>query len=361
MADPVTGAPSASNPSTPTVVGVNGFTYGFDPDTDVVLVPADSAPLPKPAAAADPSPPTPTPAPEPKKYQHATPVAEAALRCGWTKAELDATPPEQLAADVFRLTQELHRQQLEDAREAALARTQFDRPAPPQQQPTPAPEPKDPWEEEIDRDLAEYDDGIKSKFKKAARVRDDELKALREKVAALEEREVKRTQQSTFEVLDDAFATLGESAAAVFGGLTRAELVAEATEAHRGYLVRRGAVVQAAGLTNADAPAVVRRKIAAAARLLYGDAAFGARPPAESPADYASPSGQPAPRPAPPKDPGTGRFLPRGGAPAPTEEEWAAAGAAVPTQRATADLPPGPSKAERTAAKWMKEHGWQAE
>lgn len=155
-------------------------------------------------------------------------------------------------------------------------------------------------------------------------------KALEAELAAVRQGEQTRQMTSATELIDDAFDSLGEDYATLFGKGPAADL----GEAGKGALARRIAVLNQAGVNLGNASKSSRAKIRAAAEVLF--------PREPKPvADEDSPYN------------GAGKGKKPAGKVSP--EEWAQAGTARPTQRAGAPEVKGPELAKRNLARKMNQ------
>lgn len=225
--------------------------------------------------------------PAPTKHVHSQHLVNLALHYGFSQADIDSTSPADLRHDV-QMTQ------------AAIAGSK------------PAAEPvKAAPTVEVDEDeeyLAEVDANpdVDPKFKKFLRslkkkADAKDTKDVRENLAKLEERDVKRERERTFDMIDVGFGALGEKFQHLIGVGDRGEI---SDPGERGW---RGAILDKADIKAGDNQRTISKKMqAAAAVVAAGKIKADDNDEPESLNAYAD-----SPKPkkqAPPKDPATGRF-----------------------------------------------------
>lgn len=276
-----------------------------------------------------------TPAPEeseePAEHQHPPRLVRLARVMGFSQADIDATPSEQL----FLAVQQ--EQQIRDAERRATPR----QPEPRREEPRPAPTaPARPEEEEFDFER-DFEDGQGGTVRRKVKLGDydpliqrlyTENKALRTRLEERDKAEGEREKKSMFARVDDAFEALGDEK--LYGSGSIEELYAAGAQEE---ITRRNAVAAAAGIQQGDSQRTIDRKIRAAHKAVYGaapareeDAAeYGARP---------AKNGKPA-RPT-------------------RRERWEGGVVARPTNRRGAALPRGNEAADQAIRDWMEEHGY---
>lgn len=222
-------------------------------DDDLPGDPEPKKPPPKknvaPPAAKQPEP---EPEPEPKKHRHSSRLTALAGEYGFTQADLDDNPSEVLWEEIHRL------QQIEAARKP-VQQVQTEKKAEPEVE-------KDPDEEYL-AELAEVDPKLAGLIRRLKST--DHLKPINErleKLDALEKAEQARQARHATEIVDAAFAALGEKFEPLIGSGPIADL---ADPGQRGW---RAEIYQRAKIDFAnDSPSRISAKIKAAALALAGD------------------------------------------------------------------------------------------
>ena len=225
----------------------------------------------KPATAASPTPPA-----APIKHQHSAYLVSTARKLGFTQSDLDNYPSNEIWEAIHQTEAQA-------------------KPAPKS-----APVEKPVEDEEYDWNSEEVAGvpGLKSHLQKQAKEL-KELKAKTAKIDEFEKAEVSRTNRRNEEVIDDAFAALGERFESIVG---KGDMTSLADD---GAKRRRVAIYGSAAINlQQDTSRTIARKIAEAALLLYPAVA---KPEVEDVGAGAYAGGPPVKK-VPPKDPATGRF-----------------------------------------------------
>lgn len=304
---------------------------GFDPELDLPPEVADDTPAPKKAdAPSAPAPPTEQKpaAKAPEKPAHAPRVLRLARELGISEADIAATDPAELSDWVMESLDRI-------ARQPAAAK------------PSPAPEPEEDYgfgeyEDEDGAkkkvDLSGYERPIRHVFKTLAQ----ELKAIKAENAELKESTRRREARDAYDAFDAAFESLGDAGKAIFGDGPGTAMDTASEESQRRHFV-----LQAAKLKAGDSPAVIKKKIAAAVKTLYGPVG------GDSPAPKKAAKDAPAETPADDRPRAkNGRF---------TAEEWEEAALAKPTSRTPPPAPKGEKLAMANLAKKMHRFGMPVE
>ncbi len=287
---------------------------------DTVLEPAAVAPV-EPVAA-----------PEPAKSKHPEALVLRAKELGADDAYIDSLTTNQLAHAIY-LTERRERELL---REQQVANALQRQPAP---EPPPAPAVVD--DDVIDAETASAIDPKILKRLDRVKSLEKELEEIKGHVKAGAERERAREQKTVFDRIDDAFASMGEKYAKLFGEGTHEELASGNPSALR----RRAAVVREAGFTkDIPAPKVLLQKLRAIADDLFMPAESAAPQDPNAYGEGVIPKGkQPA--------------KPKGGA-RPTQEEWDEAALVQPTSRQSpVDKVKGDKAAMQAVHDWQKRNG----
>lgn len=300
---------------------------------------AAAKPAAKPEAAAE-------PAPVPAKPKFSQRLLRLAEQFGMSKAEIDACDT---AADLEAEVR-YARAELQDARGRQNVQVVGANAVSPQPA-APAPKPA-----EVDEDeevLAKINDpefGLDPSIAKLLNRLVKGRKELAEEVGSFRKREESREAAARYDAFDAAFESLGESFHAVFGEGDRH------TNTDADAFARRAAAVNAAGLADGDSPATMKRKIAAAAKKLFG-VVTAPVPASEKPADGYGVSGSVS-TPTTPKDPKTGQFVKPAAVKKSKEvEEWEDAQLARPTARNGGAEPKGDAAARKAVEKWHRDRG----
>lgn len=259
--------------------------------------------------------------------EHPSYLVNAALRFGYSQAEIDSTPTDQLHRECNRIYnhQETMRQEMATQRtfDQDVQRTQ-DAIQPP----------KEPDAESL---LAELEaEGAEPRYIKVLRealLKSKKTEDIEKRLAERERLDTERSRRTLWSMVDDAFESLGTAGEEYFGKGPRAELVSNSEEA-----IRRDMVYARVQFADGETFKAIEKKIHSGAKLFIKAAAATEVPVAAAANPY-----QPAPT-APVARPiaSNGRRY--------TEEEWAAAGVARPTHRTQDDLPTGEEKALATVA-----------
>lgn len=255
------------------------------------------------------------PAPEAAKPQHSDEALELAEYYGFDPVDVELMTPVELNAQLHRRTRAEMRRRWEE-RAAAEA-------------PPAKPAAEVPADEFAQLESEGYDPKIVAAHRKQAA----EIAALKKQLEDTGKSNDQRQQVAAAERLDDAFASLGDDAAAYYGDKSGFEMAGNSPE-----MLRRQLLIQAAkvDLKNIPSLRVLVNRLKAADKVIRP---VVARPEPteeeeEDPNPYARPAAAPNGRQTPPKDPRTGRFVP------PTEREWDEGGLLRPSQRGR----PGPDK-----------------
>lgn len=316
------------------------------PETPIATTPAASASAmifdaEESVASATPATPTPPTPAVVEKPKHTARALRLAGEFGFTQAEIDEMTPEELTRSVDIAAIQTARMNKEYA--TAMAHIQARQPQPP---PTPdavaatAANPED--------ELSLDENVVHPEVIKANRLLKDMAKKLREQEAREQSRnqaEAERTNLERFEVIDNAFESLGDTYRALLGNGSASDLKPESAE-----MKRRMAVLQQTGLdfNKPMSAKALTKAIVSTAQLLFGAAA---QPAVADP--YAAGVNGSAPvtpsRPVPPKDSRNGRFV--------SATEYENGALATPTQRKEIDLPPGRERAVANVAKILGDRG----
>lgn len=289
----------------------------------------------KPAA-----PPATPPAPT-----HSKRLVSQARAYGVSEATINKLPSDALEDLVFDLLEQERAASRDASRTGALRAAVERPPSSPAAGQSSAPAPREgnpPTDPDDEIDWGEYEeDGVKKKVDgseiapgivNAFKAMQKQLKAVTSQLTAAQQRELQREMAGTFDSIDAVFAKFGGP----FGDGNRHTIKAGSLEANLRnlYLQHLQANPPESGTPAEALEALI---------ISRGHAPRAAG--AESP--------HPAPsKKLPPRSEVNGQFV----KPTP-EEEWAAAGAARPTQRKPA-IPKGTRAAEKAASDWMTEHGY---
>jgi hypothetical protein len=292
-------------------------------------------------------PPPPAPAPPKHTHTHSRVMTRLARRAGFTDEELAETSPDDLKDALLVAQDEARATGAANAAGRASAGGNASTPQPTGPQPPreaePAPEAFD-----VGLDEADYGAPLVGALKKMADHFQAKLAALEKGLSGLGQIESRRQMQTAAEQIDAGFGDLGDTFHPLLGKGQRGE-VGEAE------MERRIAVVNSVQRRPGKGP--LRQQIAERAREMFG---LGADKVPIVPGGNAST--QPA-RQTPPRDPETGQFVTGdGGAGAGlTEEQWAGAGLARPTQRVAPQEPKGDRRAEKAVNDWKQRNGYTRE
>lgn len=292
---------------------------------------AEETPTPKagkknaPKAPPAPEPesePEPTPTPKPA---HSPRLVRLAQTYGISQADIDSLTSEELMAEIGY---EQERIKVEQSRKVA--------------EPPPAAAPKPAAAAEVDplEEIEQMvkDGAITEQVARVMRAPLKEAKALKEKLARLdelEEREKVRAGRTIDDALNDVFSQVSDRYGKYFGIGDVSDLKDGSDERNRRILV-----VRSAGLQPTDSEREIKKKVMAVIRLTYGEGSEAAAPKpsvgAQTPAGTAAAS-------APRKKT--------------RDEEWREAELARPSARNGATEPKGPHGAKLKVAEIMKERG----
>lgn len=321
---------------------------GFDPEIEPQMFVESSVPVAGQAGSAAAPPPSAAAAGAPAEYKHPARLVRDAEAVGLTEDEILSTPPEYLQRTVYAAMRAMALAGGGRAGGEGVAQKQ------PAQAPVaaPVPEPEvDPLDDPEFDDPAVYDPKIVKAMRSLKKGQAEEVKALKEKLAKMEQLEQQRVQaqqQSRDQYIDNLFIKLGPKYAAVFG-------VKPAAKMHPSdpQFIARQKVLEIGDKLEGEPEECLRR----AAEFLYGDKAAQVEDeeeetpvPAPVPVGKKKPSvAQPAASPAGVPAPVPGKAL------ADRQAAWNGAATARPTQHARS-LPKGDRAAVVTAARWMREN-----
>lgn len=296
----------------------------FDPVLDSI---EPLQPQAKPAAK-----PTEQPV-SPAKHQHSRSAVRRALKLGATQAQISATDPDTLEDWIDDQSEAQARLREEAAEARAIERYHRAQAAPVQQ----------PKQEEDE--LALDDEFLNSIDPKAAKLLKKIPEILKQNREFAQDRE-RRAQTDVSEAVDEALEEIARTDLYGEGDITS---IADGTAERK----RRMALFSAAGITKDDSPSVVRRKVKATHKLLYGASPKAPEAEPEAPT-Y---GGEPASAGQSDLAPHTAPLVPKSnGKPRITPDQWAAATTQPPTSRGKKQ-PKSKERAYAEVAKQMRENG----
>lgn len=281
-------------------------------------------------------------APEPKSApRHSARMLQLAADFGLGKEEAEEMSPDRLQDLIYNLTRHAAKasreRQVEQAQETDRRLSQ---------EPAPVAQPAE--EDDYAHLRGKWDDEIVNEFSKLAK-KNKELEAGHQKFVA----EANQRESQTYSnILDDSFADLGPQYERLLGSVGMSQLDPASPEAQR-----RRAIFSAAAIDFKQRPGArtVAQKIKAAAQMLLGHQIPPAPKPKETVGLYGEPTGETQPRAALPRDPATGRILPRDQVEQLEQAiDWAT-DVARPTHRKGANEPNGVAKATKSLEAKMHE------
>ncbi len=272
---------------------------------------------------------------EPNTPKHSARILQLADDFGIGRDEAEAMTEERLADLVYALTRRAAKIERERKAEESTVLSTPSEPAP---LPAPAAEP-----DEYAHLAGKFDDEIVNELRKLSK-RNKELESGHQKfVQESQAREANAYRQ----ILDDAFMDLGEQYTRLVGAGGMGDLEQNSPEAQR-----RRAIFSAAGIDFSQRPGAraVTQKIKAAAQMLLGHHIPEPPKRPEPKGLYGEPAGETRPRPPMPRDPATGRIIPKAVVEQIEEDfDWAT-NLERPTHRHMGEIPDGPEKATRNLA-----------
>lgn len=270
-------------------------------------------------------PPVQEPVVEEPQQVHPDYLYEAAAHFGIDREDADEIPFARLNAMVHKMNRQNLERQADESRARLVQEGQV-------RTPPPAPEPEPELDFGINPETGKpyTEEELDGPMLRVLKAQEKRLREQEKAIAARDQRDGERSRKQSFAELDDAFESLGEDDAKLFGSGPMSEIT---EEAHR---VRRKAIVDQAKIDFSTAtPKQIRAKIKAARDLLYGAA----------PAAQADPydlnkkkNGKTVEEP-----PVRGKRI--------SPEDWNRGGLIPPTRREAEELPDGEEKAVRNLEK----------